>query len=124
MEFCSTEHAPAAIGPYSQAVRAGGMLYTSGQIALTPSGELVQTSIEDETTQVFANLDAVLQAGGCARDQVARATVYLTDLTDFDAVNSIYSDYFGEHRPARACVQVAALPKGVRVEIDFVAVCT
>lgn len=123
MEFCSTDQAPAAIGPYSQAVRAGGMLFTSGQIALKPNGELVQGSIEAETAQVFANLDAVLQAGNCQRDQVARATVYLTDLADFDAVNRIYADYFGAHRPARACVQVAALPKGVRVEIDMVAVC-
>jgi len=121
MKTLATEHAPAAIGPYSQAVISQGFLYTSGQVALTPSGDFVQGSVVDEAHQVFANLDALLQAAGCTRAHVVRATVYLTDLGEFSAVNEIYAAYFAEHRPARACVQVAALPKGAQIEIDFVA---
>jgi 2-iminobutanoate/2-iminopropanoate deaminase len=121
MKTLATEHAPAAIGPYSQAVLSQGFLYTSGQVALTPSGDFVQGSVVDEAHQVFANLDALLKAAGCARSNVVRATVYLTDLGEFAAVNEVYAAYFAAHRPARACVQVAALPKGAQIEIDFVA---
>lgn len=121
MKTISTDQAPAAIGPYSQAVIAHGMLYTSGQVALTPDGEFLQGTAVEEAHQVFVNLDALLQAAGCERSDVVRATVYLTDLGEFAAINEVYADYFGDHRPARACVQVAALPKGAQVEIDFVA---
>lgn len=121
MKTIATEYAPAAIGPYSQAVISQGFLYTSGQVALTPGGDFVQGSVVDEAHQVFANLDALLQAAGCERSHVVRATVYLTDLGEFAAVNEVYAAYFAEHRPARACVQVAALPKGAQIEIDFVA---
>lgn len=121
MKTISTDQAPAAIGPYSQAVVAQGFLYTSGQVALTPSGDFVHGSAVEEAHQVFANLDALLASAGCQRSDVVRATVYLTDLGEFAAINEIYADYFGEHRPARACVQVSALPKGAQVEIDFVA---
>lgn len=121
MKTISTDQAPAAIGPYSQAVIAQGFLYTSGQVALTPAGDFLQGSAVEEAHQVFANLDALLTASGCQRSDVVRATVYLTDLGEFVAINEVYADYFGDHRPARACVQVAALPKGAQVEIDFVA---
>lgn len=121
MKSISTDQAPAAIGPYSQAVIAQGFLYTSGQVALTPAGDFLQGSAVEEVHQVFANLDALLAASGCQRSDVVRATVYLTDLGEFAAINEVYAAYFGDHRPARACVQVAALPKGAQVEIDFVA---
>ena len=121
MKSISTDQAPAAIGPYSQAVIAQGFLYTSGQVALTPAGDFLQGSAVEEAHQVFANLDALLAASGCQRSDVVRATVYLTDLGEFAAINEVYAAYFGDHRPARACVQVAALPKGAQVEIDFVA---
>ena len=117
--------APTPVGLYNQAVRAGDMLWCSGQIALDPdSGVLVgEGDVEAETRQVLANLKAVLAAAGAGPAQVVRTTVYLTDLGDFARVNAIYAETFGEGvSPARACVQVAALPKGARVEIDAVAV--
>ncbi len=122
LEAVSTPGAPAAIGPYSQAVVCDGVVYTSGQIALDPqSGQLVSGGVEAETQRVFANLDAVLEAAGSQRALVLRCTVFLADLADFAAVNRIYGEYFGEHRPARSTVQVAALPRGARVEIDALA---
>jgi 2-iminobutanoate/2-iminopropanoate deaminase len=120
-------HSPAApepVGPYNQAVAAGGLLFCSGQIALDPaSGAMVgQGDVEAETRQVLANLQAVLAAAGCGPERVVRTTVFLTDLADFAAVNAIYAETFGAGvSPARACVQVAALPKGARVEIDAIA---
>ena len=120
-----TEAAPAPVGPYNQAVVAGGVVYCSGQIALDPaSGQMVGAGdVEAETRQVLANLQAVLAAAGCGPRQVVRTTVYLTDLGDFARVNAVYAEVFGEGvSPARACVQVAALPKGALVEIDAVAV--
>jgi 2-iminobutanoate/2-iminopropanoate deaminase len=117
-----SDAAPAAIGPYSQAVSVGGFLFTSGQVALDPrSGELVAGGFEAEARQVFANLAAVLAAAGCGFADVVRATVYLADLADFPALNAIYAEIFAGHKPARSTVQVAALPKGARVEIDLVA---
>ena len=115
----NTAGAPAPVGPYNQAVKAGGWLYCSGQIALDPqSGAMVGA----ETRQVLSNLQAVLRAAGAGPAQVVRTTVYLVDLADFATVNSLYAEVFGtEVAPARACVQVAALPKGARVEIDAVA---
>ena len=125
IEAVITSAAPAPVGPYNQAVKAGGMLYCSGQIALDPStGAMVgDGDVEAETHQVLANLRAVLAAAGCTPQQVVRTTVFLADLGDFARVNAIYADTFGAGvSPARACVQVAALPKGARVEIDCIAV--
>jgi 2-iminobutanoate/2-iminopropanoate deaminase len=118
-----TDRAPAAIGPYSQAVLAGSTLYLAGQIALDPaSGELVEGGIEAETRRVMDNLGAVLEAAGFDFDQVVQSQVFLVDLDDFAAMNEIYAGYFGEVPPARATVEVAGLPRGARVEILLTAV--
>ena len=118
----ATDRAPRAIGPYSQAVSHGGILYTSGQIALDPaSGELVGGGFGAEARRVFANLEAVLAAADCRFADVLKATVYLADMDDFPALNAVYAESFGDHKPARSTVQAAALPKGARVEIDLVA---
>ena len=124
LEAVITAAAPAPVGPYSQAVKAGGVLYCSGQIALDPlTGAMVGAGdVEAETRQVLSNLKAVLEAGGSSPGQVLRTTVFLADLADFALVNGIYAEVFGEGvSPARACVEVAALPKGARVEIDCIA---
>jgi 2-iminobutanoate/2-iminopropanoate deaminase len=122
MDYVATDNAPKAIGPYSQAVKSGGILYTSGQICLDPAtGELVTGSFEAQARRVFDNLAAVLKEGGSDFGRVLRATVYLTDLANFQTLNAIYAEYFGDHKPARTTVQVAALPKGSTVEIDLVA---
>jgi reactive intermediate/imine deaminase len=124
LEAVITAAAPATVGPYSQAVKAGGVLYCSGQIALDPqTGAMVGAGdVEAETRQVLSNLKAVLEAGGSSPEQVLRTTVFLADLADFALVNGIYAEVFGEGvSPARACVEVAALPKGARVEIDCIA---
>lgn len=119
----TTPNAPQPIGPYSQAVRAGNMLFCSGQIALHPaSGEMMNSSIEEETEQVLANLTAVLQAGGANTDDVVKTTIFLTDLNNFAVVNGLYEKVFGASKPARSTVQVTALPKGARVEIECIAV--
>lgn len=118
-----TAAAPAAIGPYSQAIRAGQTVYCSGQIPLDPiSGELVSGGIEAQTRQVMANLGAVLAAAGLDYADLVKTTIYLTDLGDFATVNEVYAAFFTGVPPARACVQVAALPKGAAVEIDGIAV--
>ena len=120
----TTAEAPAPVGPYNQAVQAGGWLYCSGQIPLDPAtGEMVGGgNVEAETRQVLRNLQAVLSAAGTEAAKVVRTTVYLVDLADFQAVNAIYAEMFGSGvSPARACVQVAALPKGSKVEIDCIA---
>jgi 2-iminobutanoate/2-iminopropanoate deaminase len=119
----STPHAPAAIGPYSQAVRAGGLLFCSGQIPLDPAtGEMITGDVEAQTTQVMKNLEAVLKAGGSGLEKVVKTTIFLTDLGDFARVNKIYGSYFeGIAPPARATVQVSALPRGAKVEIEFTA---
>ena len=117
----STTGAPAAIGPYSQAVRIGNLLFTSGQIPLTPEGELVQGGIEEQTHQVFRNLQAVLSEVGCGLSDVVKATVFLKDMNEFAAFNAVYASYFGEHKPARSTVEVARLPRDVRVEIELIA---
>ena len=119
----ATPNAPQAIGPYSQAVQAGDLLWCSGQIGLDPAtGEFVDGGVEAQTRQVLSNLKAVLEAGGSSMDAVVRTTVFLQDLADFSKVNAIYAEAFGAHKPARACVQAAALPKDALVEIDCVAV--
>jgi 2-iminobutanoate/2-iminopropanoate deaminase len=118
----ATDQAPAAIGPYAQAVSVGGFLYTSGQIALDPaSGQIVAGGFEAEARQVLANLRAVLASAGCSFADVVKATVYVVDLADFPHLNALYAEAMGDHRPARSTVQVAALPKGGLVEIDLVA---
>lgn len=117
-----TAGAPAAIGPYSQAVRAGGFLFCSGQIPMDPStGKLVEGGIEVQTERVLNNLQAVIAAGGGDLSSVVKTTVYLTDLGDFPAMNAVYGKFFPQDPPARATVQVAKLPAGARVEIDAVA---
>ena len=123
-EAVMTVNAPSPVGPYNQAVKAAGVLYCSGQIALDPAtGAMVgDGDVEAETLQVLHNLMAVLEAGGSGPQQVLRTTVFLADLADFARVNAIYAEVFGEGvSPARACVEVAALPKGARVEIDAIA---
>jgi len=118
----ATSAAPQAIGPYAQAVAAGGLVFLSGQIALDPErGRLVDGSIEDETRQVLTNLRSVLAADGLTLDAIVRTTVYLTDLADFPRVNQVYAEFFTEPFPARATVQVSGLPRGARVEIDAIA---
>lgn len=120
-----TNHAPAAIGPYSQAVMVDGMVFCSGQIALVPeTGELVTGNIEAETEQVLKNLTAVLAEAGAMLDDVVKTTVYLKDMADYPAVNEVYAKHFtgGEGHPARACVEVSRLPKDVSVEIDAIAI--
>ncbi|MBK9262431.1 MAG: RidA family protein [Polyangiaceae bacterium] len=118
----STDRAPAAIGPYSQAVRVGDLVFCSGQIAIDPkTGEFVSGGIEAQTERVLANLEAVLSAAGATWQDVVRTTIYLVDLGDFAVVNRIYGEAVGSVPPARATVQVAALPKGAAVEIDAIA---
>ena len=118
----STDRAPLAIGPYSQAVRVGDLVFCSGQIAIDPAtGEFVSGGIEAQTERVLANLEAVLLAAGATWQDVVRTTIYLVDLGDFAVVNRIYGHVVGSMAPARATVQVAALPKGAAVEIDAIA---
>jgi 2-iminobutanoate/2-iminopropanoate deaminase len=118
----SSPDAPKAIGPYSQAVRAGQLLFVSGQVPLDPAtGEMVGGDIAAQTRRVFENLGAVLKAGGCSFNDVVRTTVFLADMNDFAEVNKVYGTYFLEPYPARATVQVARLPKDARVEIDVIA---
>lgn len=118
----STPHAPGAIGPYSQAIRAGDFLFLSGQIALDPaSGQIVPGGIVEQTHQVLKNLKAVLNAGGASFDDVVKTTIFLADMADFPTVNEIYGGYFASPAPARATVQAAGLPRAVRVEIDAIA---
>lgn len=118
-----TAAAPAAIGPYSQAVRAGNTVYCSGQIALDPdSGQVVDGGIEAQVRRAFDNLKAVCEAGGGSLDDVVRVGLYLTDLGEFAAVNAVMAEYFSEPYPARSTVEVSALPKGVSFEVDAVMV--
>ncbi len=116
-----TPGAPAAVGPYSQAIRAGELLMTSGQLGLNPETGALPDSLEEQTEQSLKNIDAILTAAGYARTDVIKTTVFIRNMADFGTVNRIYADYFGEHRPARSCVEVSALPKGGLVEIEAVA---
>ena len=123
MEIIATDAAPKAIGPYSQAIKSGKILYTSGQIALDPAtGNLVEGDFAAQAHRVFENLKAVLAAAGANFSSVAKATVYLTDLANFATLNEIYASYFGATKPARSTVGVAQLPKGGLVEIDLIAI--
>ena len=122
MKTITTDHAPAAIGPYSQAIKAHGFLFTAGQIALDPkTAQIVTGGIDAQTQRVLANLTEVLQAGGATWNDVVKTTVYLADLTDFARVNELYGKHLGPARPARSTVQAAALPRGALVEIDAIA---
>jgi 2-iminobutanoate/2-iminopropanoate deaminase len=121
-KIVSTNEAPKAIGPYSQAVRSGSLLFCSGQIPLDPkSGEIVPGDITAQTQRVLDNIAAVLRAEGATFEDVVKTTIFLTDLNDFQTVNEIYGSYFKNQPPARSTVQVAALPKGARVEIEVIA---
>lgn len=121
-EIIHTDAAPAAVGPYSQAVRSGKLLFTAGQVPLDPAtGKLVEGDITEQTEQVMKNLQAVLAAGGSSFDRVVKATVFLANIHDFAAMNAVYGRYVGDNPPARSAFQVAALPLGALVEIEMVA---
>lgn len=122
-EIISTDRAPGAIGPYSQAVKAGNMVFCSGQIPIDPqTGEFVSENVAEQTEQVFKNLMAVLEAAGTNLGDVVKTTVFLADMNDFTVMNEVYARYFGENKPARATVQAARLPRDARVEIEVIAV--
>jgi 2-iminobutanoate/2-iminopropanoate deaminase len=121
MELIATSGAPAAIGPYSQAVKAGNLVFTSGQIPLDATGALVAGGIKEQAHQVFRNLQAVLEAAGSSLCQVVKATVFLKDMAAFAELNEVYASYFGDHKPARSTVEVARLPRDVLVEIELIA---
>jgi 2-iminobutanoate/2-iminopropanoate deaminase len=122
LDFVSTAGAPKAIGPYSQAISADGFVFTAGQVALDPgTGELVGGGITEQTARALENLRAILTAAGTSFSQVVKTTVFLVDMADFTAMNEVYGRVFGNHRPARSTVAVAALPRGARVEIEVIA---
>jgi 2-iminobutanoate/2-iminopropanoate deaminase len=122
MESISTDKAPSAIGPYSQAIRSGDLLFISGQIPLDPAtGEIVSKSLDDQTHQVMRNLGAVLNAAGADFESLIKTTIFLTDINEFPAVNEIYGSYLPEPYPARSTIEVSALPKGALIEIEAVA---
>lgn len=121
MKYVQTNKAPAAIGPYSQAVVANGMVFTSGQIALTPEGEMCEHDVVVQTKQVLKNLSAVLEEAGSSLQDVLKTTIFLDSMDDFATVNAIYAEAFGDHKPARSTVAVKTLPKNALVEIDAVA---
>ncbi|WP_206783139.1 RidA family protein [Priestia flexa] len=116
-----TKQAPQAIGPYSQGIVVNNLFYSSGQIPLRPDGTLVEGDIKTQTEQVFQNLKAVLEEAGASLNTVVKATVFIKDMDNFSDLNEVYAQYFGDHKPARSCVEVARLPKDVLVEIEVVA---
>ena len=121
MQYIHTDSAPAAIGPYSQAIKVGDMVFTSGQIALTPNGEFLDGSVEAQARQVLKNLSEVLKEAGSSMSKVVKTTIFLADMGDFAAVNEIYAEAFGDHKPARSTVAVKTLPKNALIEIEAVA---
>jgi 2-iminobutanoate/2-iminopropanoate deaminase len=122
-EIISTENAPGAIGPYSQAVKTNGLIFCSGQIPIdVATGEFVSDAVAEQTEQVLKNLSAVLDAAGTSLNNVVKTTVFLADMNDFAAMNEVYAKYFSENKPARATVQAAGLPRGARVEIECIAI--
>ena len=121
MKFISTKEAPAAIGPYSQAIEANGFIYTSGQISLMPDGSMETRDVEHQTHQVMKNLFYVLEAADAHFNDVVKTTIYLVDMDDFEKVNNVYAHYFGTHKPARSTIAVKTLPKNALVEIECVA---
>ena len=121
-EVISTEKAPKAIGPYSQAIKANGLIFTAGQIAFDPAaGQIVEGDIARQTARVLENLKAIVEAAGSSLDKAVKATVFLKDMNDFGAMNEVYTRYFPTHPPARSTVEVTRLPRDVRVEIDLIA---
>lgn len=122
MNIISTSKAPAAIGPYSQAVVSGNMVFLSGQIPVDPATGKIADTIEEQARQSIMNITNILKEGGMTLNNVVKTSVFLADLNDFDKVNAIYAEYFSEPYPARSCVQVAAIPKGCKVEIECIAV--
>ena len=121
LQIIHTEDAPAAVGPYSQAIRAGNLLLTSGQLGLDPETGTLPEGVEAQTKQSLKNIDAILAEAGDSREDVIKTTVFIANMSDFGTVNKIYAEFFGEHKPARSCVEVSALPKGGLVEIEVVA---
>lgn len=121
MKIVSTNQAPAAIGPYSQGIVANQLFYSSGQIPLTPKGEIVAGGVVEQTHQVFRNLQAVLEEAGASLETVIKATVFIQNMDDFATINEVYGGYFSSHKPARSCVEVARLPKDVLLEIEVIA---
>lgn len=124
MTIVSTPQAPAAIGPYSQAIKLEGMVFTSGQVALRADGSFNDGDVQEQTRQVFANLSAVLAQAGSSLGQVVKTTVFLADMDDFALMNEIYAQAFGDHKPARSTVAVKTLPKNAKVEIECIALCS
>lgn len=122
MKIVETKKAPPALGPYSQAIDLGNLIFTSGQIPMTSDGEVVSTNIEEQTHQVMSNLSAVLIAAGSSLDQVIKCTLFIKDMEQFSRINEVYAQYFQNHRPARSCVEVARLPKDVMIEIEAIAI--
>lgn len=118
----NTDRAPAAVGPYVQAVKAGNMLFSSGQLGLVPETGALPEGVQAQTRQSLMNIQAILDAAGFAKSDIVKTTVFIKDMNDFGAVNAIYADFFGDSKPARSCVEVARLPKDGLVEIEFVAV--
>ncbi|MBI5975559.1 RidA family protein [Staphylococcus canis] len=121
MEVINTKQAPAAVGPYSHATVVNGLVYTSGQIPLNLDGEIVSDDVQEQTKQVIENLKAVLDASGSDLNHVVKALIFLSDMENFQKVNEVYGSYFDEHKPARSAVEVARLPKDVKVEIELIA---
>lgn len=121
MKFITTPNAPAAIGPYSQAVNIGELIYTSGQIALKPDGSFLDGDVKAQTTQVLTNLSNVLKEGGSDLSKTIKTTIFLANMDDFVSVNKIYEDFFGSHKPARSTVAVKTLPKNALIEIELIA---
>ena len=120
MEIINTNKAPEALGPYSHATVVNGLVYTSGQIPLNLEGEIVSDDVKDQTKQVLENLSVVLKEAGSDLENVVKATIFISDMNDFQHINQIYGNYFVEHQPARSCVEVSRLPKDVKVEIELI----
>lgn len=123
MKVLHTDKAPAVVGPYSQAIKVGDMIYTSGQLALCPeSGDLINDNIEDATRRSLDNVKAILENAGSSLEKVVKTTIFLSDMDNFARVNEVYGEYFSDHKPARSCVQVARLPKDALIEIEVIAI--
>ena len=121
-EIIKTDNAPAAIGPYSQAIKIGDLIYTSGQIPINPkTGELISSDIKEQTKQVLENIKAILETAGSSLDKIIKTTLFISNMDEFAMINEVYSSYFGENPPARSTVQVASLPKNAGIEIEAIA---
>lgn len=121
MEIYSTKKAPEAVGPYSQAVSSNGFLYTSGQIPMKTEGEIIEGEIEEQTHQVFKNLIATLDSASLKLNDVIKVNIFISNMDEFSRINSVYSEYFTDHKPARSCVEVARLPLDVKIELEVIA---